>query len=153
MGIQRLAWCVVVGTALVLSAGCSVSKIVPATQEQKSSTAATTVTPAEMGIEITALRLTAEGTMLDFRFRVLDAEKAAPLLARANKPYLIDEASGLHMQVPSPTKIGPMRQTTLKPETGRIYFALFANPGRILKRGATVSIVYGQHKLEHVTVE
>jgi len=105
-----------------------------------------------LGIRITGLRLTAGDFMLDFRFRVLDAAKAAPLFDRGTKPYLVDEASGAQFMVPTPPKTGPLR-TSDPPQEGRVYWTFFANPGRYLEGGDRVSIVYGDYTFEHLLVE
>ena len=52
------------------------------------------------GVEIQSVRLTAAEYMLDFRYRVLDADKAAPILDRHIKPHVIVERSGAKLQVP-----------------------------------------------------
>jgi hypothetical protein len=91
--------------------------------------------------------------MLDFRYRVLDPEKAAPLFDRAVKPYLIDEATGSTLLVPAPPKVGPLRQTTRAPTAGRIYFMMFANPGKFIQAGQKVTVVIGEFRAEHLTVE
>ena len=104
------------------------------------------------GIEIQAIRLSANGYMLDFRYRVLDAAKAAQLSDRKATAYLIDQASGAKMAVPSPPKIGPMR--TLKQiEAGRTYFIFFANPGKFIKPGNKVTVVVGDFRAENLIVE
>jgi hypothetical protein len=60
------------------------------------------------GIELVAMRSTAAGHMVDFRYRVLDAEKAAPLFKRQTKPYLIHQGSGKVLAVPNTAKIGSL---------------------------------------------
>jgi hypothetical protein len=113
-----------------------------------------TPTPLEesWGIRILGLRLSAGGYMLDFRYRVLDPTKAAPLLDRSVKPHLIDQASGAKVIVPSPPKIGPLR-TTQAPQAGRSYFVIFANPGVYIERGSKVTVVIGDFRAEDLTVE
>jgi hypothetical protein len=106
----------------------------------------------QYGIQLMSLRLTSAGFMLDFRYKVLDPQKAAPVFNREQKPYIIDEASGMKTVVPSPATIGPLRQTTKKPVKDKIYFVLFANPGNSIKSGDKVSIVIGNFKAEHVVV-
>src|SRR3970040_2188997 len=49
---------------------------------------------AQLGIRMEGLRLSAAGYILDFRYRVLDPVRAAPLMDRKIRPYLLDEASG-----------------------------------------------------------
>lgn len=110
-------------------------------------------TGAEWGIEVSSLRLSAAGYMLDFRYRVTDPEKAAPFMDRSVKPCLIDQATGAKMYVPSPPKIGSLRQTSRNPKPGRTYFVLFANPGRFIKRGSAVTIAMGACKLRNLIVE
>lgn len=107
----------------------------------------------ELGIEVTALRLTSAGHMLDFRYKVIDPEKAKPVIDKKIKPYLIDQASGARMTVPSPPKIGSLRQTPRASKAGQIYFAIFANPGKFIKAGNKVTVVYGDHKIENLVVE
>jgi len=120
---------ILVGLALVLSLwGCR-SMIAdgghPA--EGKSATAEQTLS-SRWGVEVVGLRLTAADHMLDFRYRVLDAEKAAPLFVRATKPELIHIPTGAKLPVFSPTKTGPLRNTNT-PIEGRVYFMFFPNPG------------------------
>lgn len=55
--------------------------------------------------------------------------------------------------VPSSPKTGPMRQTAQLPETGRVYWMFFGNPGHYVKRGNRVTVVVGSLRLEHLTVE
>jgi len=104
------------------------------------------------GVEIVWIRQTAAGYMLDFRYRVLDAEKAAPLFKRKTKPYLIHEASGAQFVVPNPPKTGPLR-TSDPPKEGITYWMFFANPGRYMKPGDKVTVVIGDFRAENLTVE
>jgi hypothetical protein len=99
----------------------------------------------QWGIEVESLSLSAADYMLDFRYRVIDAEKAIPILDRNTKPYLLDKETGGKYPVPCPPKVGPLRQTTLRPETGRVYYMMFANPGKFLKKGKVVDVVIGDY--------
>lgn len=82
-----------------------------------------------LGIESVAIRQTSAGHMLDYRYRVLNPALAADMLNRNIKPYLLHEATGKVLAVPVTAKVGPLRQSTLKPEAGRIYFMMFGTPG------------------------
>ncbi len=106
----------------------------------------------QWGIEITSLRMSAGGHMIDFRYRVLDAEKAKPLFTRANKPYLIDEASQKVLSVPTTAKIGPLR-TTGDSKEGRIYWMFFANGNGLVKAGSKVTVVIGDFRAENLVVQ
>jgi hypothetical protein len=128
-----------------------------ANAEEKKDVAAETVAASSTveerwGIRPLAIRLTAEGHMIDFRYRVIDAEKASPFFKPQIKPYLIDEASGAVMAVPNVPKVGSMRSTR-KPLKDRNYAILFANPGKHVKPGGKVTVVIGDIKAEHLVVE
>ena len=107
----------------------------------------------KLGVKILSLRLSANGNMLDFRYRVVDPEQSLPLFDRKNKPYLIDQASGVKCLVPTPAKIGSLRQKPRKPEPNKNYFILFGNPGKLIKQGNKVTVVIGDFKAENLVVE
>jgi hypothetical protein len=102
------------------------------------------------GIQIVGIRQTAAGHMLDFRYRVVDAGKAAPLFVRQIQPYLIDESSGKSLTVPNMAKVGPLRSSN-KPLQGRTYWMFFGNPG-LVKAGSKVSVVIGDFRVQNLTV-
>lgn len=111
----------------------------------------------EWGVKIRSLQLTAAGYTLDFRYEVLDAGKAAPLLDRSYNftPFVIVEKSGARLGVPFTEKAGSLRSSVsvasqIKP--GRVYSALFANPGHHVSPGDKVTVVIGDFKAENVTV-
>jgi hypothetical protein len=104
------------------------------------------------GIKILSLRPTAGGQMLDLRFQVIDPEKAKPVLDKNKKAYILDSKTGKTLPVPV-TKAGSMRQATLKPEAGRIYFILFSNPNRMVKEGSSVSLLIGDFKKNDIVVD
>ena len=104
------------------------------------------------GVKVLSIRHSAGGYMLDFRYRVLDPEKALPLFDRKIKPYLVDEATGAVFAVPEPPKVGALRSTR-KPQPEKNYFVMFANPGRYVKKSSKVSVVIGDFRAENLTVE
>lgn len=91
--------------------------------------------------------------MIDFRYRAVDPGKASILFDREAKPYLVHEATNAKFLIPAPAKVGPLRQTTNQPVAGKTYFMMFANPGQYVKTGDKVTIVFGEHRLEHLPVE
>ena len=105
----------------------------------------------QWGIELTALHMTAAGHMVDFRYRVLDADKAAPLFQRQTKPYLIHEESGKVLAVPNTAKVGSLRNSNM-PQQGRIYWMFFGNNG-VVKNGDKVSVVIGDFRADNLIVE
>ena len=107
----------------------------------------------QWGVEITSLRLSAHGRMVDFRYRVLDPVKAATLAKREFKPQLIDQATGAILTVPDTPKLGPLRQSAARLIQGKIYFALFANTRCMVKSGSHVTVVIGPLRAENLTVQ
>jgi len=104
------------------------------------------------GIKIERASLSAGGYMVDFRYRVLDKDKAAPILDRAIKPYLIDQATGARFAVPTPPKVGALRAGG-KIREGAIYYIFFANPGRYVKAGNKVTVVVGDFEARDVLIQ
>ena len=104
------------------------------------------------GVEVLALRRAAAGHMLDFRYRVLDADKAAPLFVRQIKPYLIHQRSGKVLGVPETAKLGPLRNSNT-PQAGRIYWMFFGNPGRFVQPGDKVTVAIGDFQVADLLVE
>jgi hypothetical protein len=90
--------------------------------------------------------------MVDFRFRILDGAKAAPLLERSVKPYLVDQATGARFIVPAPPKVGQLRSGG-RPRDGRVYFIYFANPGQYVKSGDKVTVAIGDFRARDIVVQ
>ena len=109
------------------------------------------LTEKKWGIRPLSIQLTAAGNMLDYRFRVIDPNKAMALMKRGDNVYLIDQASGMRFAVPR-TKVGPLRQTGSKPKAGKVYPILFTNTGMILKQGSKVTLVVGDFRMENIVV-
>jgi hypothetical protein len=104
------------------------------------------------GIEITSLRLTSNDHMLDYRYRVLDADKATDLFKRQIKPYLIHQETGQVMAVPETAKLGPLRNSNI-PQEGKIYWMFFGNAGNLIQAGDKVTVVIGEFRVEDLVVE
>jgi hypothetical protein len=107
----------------------------------------------QWGIQLQGIRLSAAGNLLDFRYRVLDADKAQALVDKKSQPYMLDLTRGSRMSVPSTPTIGSLRQTSIKPLINRSYFTLFANPGAQIKAGDKVTVVIGDFRAEDLIVE
>lgn len=129
---------------------CMISPVIGTGADQPSSADALR---EQWGIEISSLRMSAAGQMLDFRYKVIDAEKAAPLVKPEWKPYLLDEASGQRLPVPSMPKLGSLRQTAVKLRPGAIYYILFSNRAQVVNSGSKVTVVVGDCRIENLTVQ
>lgn len=103
------------------------------------------------GVEIVGVRLVSTDWMLEFKYRVVDPAKAAPLLDEHAKPYLLDEASGARLAVPAMENVGELRQHTT-PNSNRVYFMIFGNANKIVPRGGHVSVVIGQFQASGLPV-
>jgi len=147
----RVAGIALLGAAVLISAGCAT-----APKGKAGSAKPETVSIEERwGVKIESIRTSAAGNLVDFRYRVLDPEKALPLVDRTKKPYLIDQATGAALVVPDTAKVGPLRATEKfgNPKEGRVYFVLFGNPGGFVKPGNRVTVVIGEFRAEDLVVE
>jgi pyruvate/2-oxoglutarate dehydrogenase complex dihydrolipoamide acyltransferase (E2) component len=104
------------------------------------------------GVDHLQVRTTASGNSLEFRYRVLDLEKAKVLNDKRAVPSLIDVQTGNRLAVPTMEKIGALRQTST-PELGREYWMVFTNPGKMVKPGQRVDIVIGTFRVSGLIVE
>ena len=106
------------------------------------------------GVRLTGVHLTANGYVIDLRYRVLDPAKAQPLLDRTVRPVLIDEATGNRFYVPVPPTVGALRQTSRNKviHTDRDYFMLFANPDRKLQAGSKVTLYVGDQRFGNLQI-
>ncbi|OIR14599.1 hypothetical protein GALL_44030 [mine drainage metagenome] len=104
------------------------------------------------GIDVVGVHPVSSGQMLAFRYRVLDEVKAKALFDKTLKPYLIDEATGTRLAVPSMENVGDLRQD-VTPEPDRIYYMIFGNPGKLVKQGSRVSIVIGNFHIDGLIVD
>ena len=106
------------------------------------------------GVELLGMRLTTAGYMLDFRFRVMDADKALPLFDHRIKPYIVAERSNIKLPVPMAAKVGAFRPTNRGKniKADKTYYMIFGNPDRHVKVGEKVTVAIGDFKVEHLMV-
>lgn len=104
---------------------------------------------ARYGIEVTLIAVTAAGGLVDFRYQVVDPDKADPIIHDVGMfPKLVVEDSGAMLAMSSlPHNHG----TELK--LGGNYFFLLANANSALHAGSQVTVVIGDVRLEHVVVQ
>jgi hypothetical protein len=108
----------------------------------------------EYGVRLTGVRLSANGYVVDLRYRVLDPAKAQALLDRKVRPVLVDESTGNRFYVPVPPTVGALRQTSRNKviHTDRDYFMLFANPDRKLQAGSKVALYVGDQRFGNLQI-
>lgn len=105
------------------------------------------------GIEILSVQLTSVNYMINFKYKVLDPEKAAPLHNRKIQPYIVLERTGSQFGVPLTEKLGSIRSSPKFAKAGKNYFIFFGNPARYIKAGDLITIVIGDFKVEHIEVK
>lgn len=108
---------------------------------------------AKWGIQVASLRMTAGDRLVDFRYKVLDPDKAAVLGQRESKAYLIDQATQTKLRVPSSPKVGALRARADKPTAGTIYTVLFGNAAKVVHSGSRVTIEIGEFRAADLKVE
>jgi len=104
------------------------------------------------GVELLFVRETSAGYMLEFRYKVLDSNKAKPLFERQTKPVLTHVRTGAKLIVPTPAKTGALRNSN-PPKTGKVYWMFFANPGKLVKPGDRVNIDIGEFHANGLVVK
>src|ERR1700686_4806044 len=104
------------------------------------------------GVDQMRVRYTASGASVEFRYRVVDPDKAAVLTDKGTTPYMIDEQTGIKLLVPVMEQIGALRQT-MALEQGREYWMVFANAGKVVKPGQRVDLSIGSFHARGLTVE
>jgi hypothetical protein len=107
---------------------------------------------AVWGIDGIGVKTAEAGELIRFSYQVLDPNKAKMLNDKTINAFLIAPAAGIRLSVPSLEKVGQLRQSST-PETGKVYWMAFSNPGRRVKRGDHVDVVIGQFHADGLAVE
>jgi hypothetical protein len=105
------------------------------------------------GVDSLRIRSVSSGASLEFRYRVVDPEKARLLGDKNAKPAIVDWKTGARLTVPTMEQIGQLRQQATKLEPGREYWMVFANSGKLVKLGDKVDVVVGPMHFEGLIVE
>ena len=101
-----------------------------------------------LGVKITQVAVTGQGGLVDLRYRVLDPDRANAIHDPATPPAVIEDRTGLvvHQLYMDHEHSGPFR-------AGATYYLIFNNPGNLVHRGATVSVLLGDSQVDHVRVQ
>jgi hypothetical protein len=103
---------------------------------------------AQWGIRITQIGVTADGGLVDFRYLVIDPDKALAMLqGEKSLPTLTAEDS--RILVNSAAMMAPKHELA----AGRTYFLLYRNTKGAIKRGTPVTVQIGDLQLEHVVAK
>jgi hypothetical protein len=98
------------------------------------------------GVRVTRVAVTGDGGLVDLRWLVVDADKAAAVNDRP--PLLIDERTGGVVDRPW---MGHAHTHGLKLGVG--YYVIFENSGMLIRPGARVTVQLGNARLAHVKVQ
>ena len=151
---RRRRWLVLLLAALLLIGG-----IVVRSRSSDDATAAdirdgTTVVDADglaarYGIEVSLIAVTAAGGLIEFRYQVVDPDKADPVRHDpALLPAIVVEDTGATLVLQSP----PQHHST-ETRLGGTYFVLFPNARNAVHRGSKLTVVIGDVRLEHVEAQ
>ncbi len=100
------------------------------------------------GIRVTQIGVTADNGLLDFRYIVLDSEKALNMLENEQTvPILVDEFTGTAVR----SQVPMAHRHDLR--LGETYFILFYNPQGTVKPGSLVGVHIGDLILDHVMTQ
>ena len=102
----------------------------------------------KIGVKIVQVAVTGEGGLLDVRFQVVDPNLAAAIHDQSNPPALVDETTGV---VANSLLMGHSHSSPFN--VGVTYYLIFENPGNLISRGDTVSVLLGDAQVEHVQVQ
>lgn len=104
---------------------------------------------ARYGIKVTLIAVTAAGGLIDFRYQVVDPDKANAVIHDINLyPKLVVEKTGATLALRSlPHSHGA------KLELGGTYFFMFANAHNAIHAGSLLTMVIGGARLEHIKAQ
>ena len=104
---------------------------------------------ARYGIDVTLVAVTAAGGLIDFRYQVVDPDKANQVIHNLDLyPKLIVEDTGEMLALRS---LPHSHNRVL--ELGGTYFFLLPNAHNAVHAGSSLTLVIGDARLEHVVVQ
>ncbi len=101
---------------------------------------------ARYGIHVDLIAVTAAGGMIEFRYQVVDPDKADRIVHDVElAPALINEETGQTLIMNSPP-----HHHGAELALGGTYFFLMANSANAVHRGTPLTLVIGDSRLEHI---
>lgn len=103
---------------------------------------------ARFGIRVDLIAVTAAGGLIEFRYQVVDPDKAVAMIHDTSmRPVLVVEDTGQTLVLASPHRHSADLQL------GGTYYFLIANAHNALHDGTSVTLVIGDDRVEHLVVE
>jgi hypothetical protein len=104
---------------------------------------------ARYGINVTLVAVSAAGGLIDFRYQVVDPDKANQLIHESDlTPVLVAEDTGAAVQL-----VTNAHNHGTELELGGDYFMLVANTRNAFHQGSQAALVIGDVRLEHLVVQ
>lgn len=99
---------------------------------------------ARYGINVNLIGVMAAGGLIEFRYQVVDPDKAGRMIHDVNLlPIVVVEETGATMVISRPHHAADL-------QLGGTYFFLFANAHNAIHAGSQVTLVMGDARLEHI---
>jgi hypothetical protein len=102
------------------------------------------------GLRVSLLGATAMNSIIDFRLKVLDADKASEILSADHHDalgLLVDGADNDIIKAARMSRHGSMLKD------GGVYITFFPNPRNEIRSGTPVSVVFGELRLEPIVAQ
>lgn len=107
----------------------------------------------DWGIEPVLLRITAKGYMIEFRYKVLNPEKAMILSHKKVFPSMLSMKSKARLSVPYGSTVGYLKSNRKFLKQGKNYITMFSNENRHMLPGDKVRIQVGDQVSPPLTIE
>jgi hypothetical protein len=149
---HRRRWVALVLAVLLLAGGLAVRAW--SSEDKADIRAGTTLVDADglaarYGIEVSLIAVTAAGGLIEFRYQVVDPDKADPVRHDDGLlPAMVVEDSGATLVLRSP----PHHHAT-ETRLGGTYFVLFPNAANAIHGGSLVTVVIGDVRMEHIEAQ
>jgi hypothetical protein len=100
------------------------------------------------GVRIVYVAVTGGGGLIELRYQVVDPDKAVVIHDNARPPVIVDDATGV---VADQLLMGHSHTGSFN--AGQTYYLIFENPGNLVQRGSTVSVLLGNAQVDHVIIQ
>lgn len=107
----------------------------------------------DWGIQPVFLRISGGGYMIEFRYKVIDTQKALILSANKVFPSMLSMKSKAKLAVPYSSTIGYMKSNRKFLKQDRNYIVFFANENRHMLPGDQVKIQVGDQVTVPLTID
>ena len=104
------------------------------------------------GVDNITVKRVSSGAMLEFRYLVLDPDKAQALTNKKATPLLTDRKTGIKVGVPFVENVGTLRQSPT-PVAGTEYWMVFENPSKRIQTGSRVDVAIGSFRASGLVVQ